>query len=384
MKILMVIYSLQHGGAERVVANLSSEWVALGWQVCVVTLTSSATDFYRLNDGVERVALDLAGLAGGPVSAAAANLRRILALRRVFRASHPDVVLGIQSTASVLSILAGLGLPCKMVATEHIHPPMLPIGRFWDFVRRWSYPLADTVVALTEESRKWVEVNCHCKNVKVVPNWVSLPIPMTEPMLHPDDFVAPGRRMLLAAGRLAEQKGFDYLIDAFARVAAQAPLWDLVIIGEGADREALERQRADAGLDSRVFLPGQVGNVSEWYARTDLYVLSSRFEGFGMTLVEAMASGCAAISFDCDAGPRDIIAHGHNGLLVSPVGDVDKLAEALLALMTNDADRALIASRAPGVKQMFSPRKVLAMWQDVFDQAGANTPRTVDSVRIPE
>jgi glycosyltransferase involved in cell wall biosynthesis len=384
MKIVMVIYSLQHGGAERVVANLSTEWAALGWQVCVVTLTSRATDFYRLDDKVERIALDLAGLAGGPVSGAAANVRRILALRGVFRTLAPDVVLGIQSTASVLSILAGLGLPCKLVATEHIHPPMLPIGRFWDFVRRWSYPLADTVVALTEESRKWVEIHCHCKNVKVVPNWVSLPIPMTEPMLRPDDFVAPGRRMLLAAGRMTEQKGFDYLIDAFARVAAQAPLWDLVILGEGEDRKALEQQRADAGLVSRVFLPGQVGNVSDWYARTDLYVLSSRFEGFGMTLVEAMASGCAAISFDCDAGPRDIIAHGQNGLLVSPVGDVDNLAAAMLALMTNDAERALMASRAPAVQQMFSPRKVLAMWQDVFDQTGASPLRSVDSVRVNE
>jgi glycosyltransferase involved in cell wall biosynthesis len=384
MKIVMVIYSLQHGGAERVVANLSTEWAALGWQVCVVTLTSRATDFYRLDDKVERIALNLAGLAGGPMSGAAANVRRILALRGVFRTLAPDVVLGIQSTASVLSILAGVGLPCKLVATEHIHPPMLPIGRFWDFVRRWSYPLADTVVALTEESRKWVEIHCHCKNVKVVPNWVSLPIPMTEPMLRPDDFVAPGRRMLLAAGRMTEQKGFDYLIDAFARVAAQAPLWDLVILGEGEDRKALEQQRADAGLVSRVFLPGQVGNVSDWYARTDLYVLSSRFEGFGMTLVEAMASGCAAISFDCDAGPRDIIAHGQNGLLVSPVGDVDNLAAAMLALMTNDAERALMASRAPAVQQMFSPRKVLAMWQDVFDQTAASHLRSVDSLRVNE
>jgi glycosyltransferase involved in cell wall biosynthesis len=97
-----------------------------------------------------------------------------------------------------------------------------------------------------------------------------------------------------------------------------------------------------------------------------------------------MASGCAAISFDCDAGPRDIIAHGQNGLLVSPVGDVDNLAAAMLALMTNDAERALMASRAPAVQQMFSPRKVLAMWQDVFDQTGASHLRSVDSLRVNE
>jgi glycosyltransferase involved in cell wall biosynthesis len=380
MKILMVIYSLQHGGAERVVANLSSEWKALGYDVGVATITSRKTDFYTLEDGIARFALDLAGEASGPISGIVANVRRILALRRVIRAYRPDVVLGIQSTASIWSILAGIGLRCKMIATEHIHPPMLPIGRLWDVVRRYSYPMADTVVALTEESRTWIEVNCHASNVKVIPNWVSLPIPVSEPIVRPDSIVKTGRRVMLGAGRLEDQKGFDYLIDAFAQVAAQSPDWDLVIIGEGGDRKALEKRRADLGLEGRVFLPGQVGNVTDWYERSDLYVLSSRFEGFGMTLVEAMACGVASISYDCDCGPRDIIQHGHNGLLVSPVGDVGKLAQSLHTLMTDDALRAKLASNAPGVKQMFSTQKVLAMWRDVFDERSTNLRQPADSV----
>jgi glycosyltransferase involved in cell wall biosynthesis len=380
MKILMVIYSLQHGGAERVVANLSSEWKALGYDVGVATITSRKTDFYTLEDGIARFALDLAGEAGGPISGVVANVRRILALRRVIRAYRPDVVLGIQSTASIWSILAGIGLRSKMVATEHIHPPMLPIGRLWDVVRRYSYPMADTVVALTEESRKWIEVNCHASNVKVIPNWVSLPIPVSEPVVRPDSVVKTGRRVMLGAGRLEDQKGFDYLIDAFAQVAAQSPDWDLVIIGEGSDRKALEKRRADLGMEGRVFLPGQVGNVTDWYERSDLYVLSSRFEGFGMTLVEAMACGVASISYDCDCGPRDIIQHGHNGLLVSPVGDVGKLAQSLHTLMTDDALRARLAANAPGVKQMFSTQKVLAMWRDVFDERNTNLRQPADSV----
>jgi glycosyltransferase involved in cell wall biosynthesis len=383
MKILLCNHSLGHGGAERVITNLSSEWADLGWNVTVLTLSSSANDFYRLHEGVQRIALDLTSDSNGIVEAVAANLRRIMALRRVFRQVKPDIVLGIQTSASVLSILAALGLPCKVIATEHNHPPMLPLGRFWETLRRWTYPKAAAVVALTNDTRKWLETVCHCNAVEVVPNPVSLPIPLAGRALSPAAFVDPHRRVLLAAGRLTEQKGFDFLIDAFARIAARQPHWDLVILGEGEGRGMLERRRSEAGLDGRIILPGVAGNVADWYARADLFVLSSRFEGFPMTLIEAMASGCAAVSFDCDAGPRDIVTHGYNGLLVNPVGDVAKLAAALAELMADDSGRELMATRAPNVMQTFSSARVVSMWQDLFERIDTDRSRPVDTIRMP-
>jgi glycosyltransferase involved in cell wall biosynthesis len=383
MKIVLCNYSLGHGGAERVLTNLSSEWAELGWDVTVVTLTSNANDFYRLHEGVRRIALDLTKSSSGAAEAVVENLRRIRALRRVFREVKPDIVLGIQTTSSVLSILAGIGLPCKVIATEHNHPPMLPLDRFWEALRRWTYPKAAAVVALTNETRKWLETVCRCDVVEVVPNSVSLPIPLAGKVLSPAALVDPCRRVLLAAGRLTEQKGFDFLIDAFARIATRQPRWDLVILGEGEEREALERRRNEAALDGRIVLPGAVGNMADWYARADLFVVSSRFEGFSMTLVEAMASGCAAVSFDCDAGPRDILTHGYNGLLVNPVGDVEKLADALAELMGDDPGRELMAARAPNVMHTFSPARIIAMWQDLFERLGADRSRPVDTLRIP-
>lgn len=386
MKILLFIHSLHYGGAERVAMNLSSEWVAQGLDVSVVTLTSTATDFYALHDSVERVTLDLAGGSDGLAGALFANARRMLALRRVLRQMKPDVVLGIETRPSILAILAGLGLPCKVIATEHIHPPMLFEGKLWECLRRWTYPFADKVVALTQKSKVWLQDNCNCKAVTVIPNSISLPIPVVEPVVPPQQVVGAGRRVLLAAGRMAQQKGFDILIDSFSRIASEFPAWDLVILGDGDDRRSLVAQVAAAGLNARVLLPGQVGNMPDWYERADLYVLSSRFEGFSMTIVEAMASGCAVVSFDCDAGPGDIITHGHDGLLVRQVGDPQALANALSSLMSDDETRALMASRARAVVERFSVARVFSMWRDVFTQTGVRPSGIIDrpSVRVTE
>ena len=134
--------------------------------------------------------------------------------------------------------------------------------------------------------------------------------------MKPDSVCRPGRKVLLAVGRLEVEKGFDWLIDAFSALATKYPEWDLVILGEGSLRATLEKQVQTSGLARRVFLPGRVGNVGDWYERANLYVMSSRFEGFGNTLGEAMAYGLPAVSFDCETGPRNIIRHETDGLLV--------------------------------------------------------------------
>jgi glycosyltransferase involved in cell wall biosynthesis len=170
---------------------------------------------------------------------------------------------------------------------------------------------------------------------------------------------------------LSEEKSVDRLLDAFSSIAPAHPLWDLVVLGEGPLRAALEAQVQKLGLQGRVGLPGRVGNVGDWYARADLYVLSSRVEGFPNTLGEAMAHGCAAVSYDCDTGPRDIIRDGVDGLLVRPVGDVRALAAALGALMADDAQRARMGKQAVDVRERYSMKTVLAKWDALFAEVCA-------------
>ena len=173
-------------------------------------------------------------------------------------------------------------------------------------------------------------------------------------------------------GRLHSHKGFDLLLTAFASIQSYFPDWDLVILGEGPDREALQGQVQQLGLDERVAMPGRVGNVGQWYQSSDLYVLSSRVEGLSNTLLESMASGLPVVAFDCDTGPREIVRHGIDGALVSPPEDVDALAAHLSDLMAHPDKRRTLAMRAVDVRDRFSSVRVMALWRQVFE--GGNTP----------
>jgi len=200
----------------------------------------------------------------------------------------------------------------------------------------------------------------------VIPNAVHWPLPDGEPRREPPQ--APQRRRLLAVGRLHPDKGFGVLVDAYARLADEFADWDLIILGEGPERGALQARIDQAGLTERVRMPGRVGNVGDWYRSADLYVLSSRFEGLSNTLIEALASGLAAVSFDCDTGPREIVRDGVDGVLVRPVGDAGALAQALAPMMRDDRRRAAMATRAREARERFSAARILAMWQELFDE----------------
>lgn len=364
LRVLLFIHSLHGGGAERVAADLSAHWAAMGRDVMVVTQESAEGDVYALHPKVRREVLHTAGEGGG-LRGIWSNVLRVRALRRVVRSFRPDIVLGMMTTASVLSVLACAGLSCRVIATEHTHPPSQTLSGFWQRLRRLTYPRAASVVALTRGTADWLEQHVPGCRLAVIPNPVHYPLPRAEPILPP--IAGGGRKRLLAVGRLHADKGFDLLIQAYAQLAASHPDWDLVILGEGDERRALEAQVREAGLESRVFMPGRAGNVGDWYESADLYVLTSRFEGLSNTLLESMASGLAAVSFDCDTGPREIVREGVDGVLVRPNGDVSALGKALDAVMGDAELRRRMAQAAIGVRDRFSAARVLRKWQELFD-----------------
>ena len=270
------------------------------------------------------------------------------------------------STANVLLPLASIGLPSiKVIASERIYPPALQLGVFWEQLRSWTYPWVDRVIFQTSKGLTWIRQEIPRAHGLVIPNPILYPLPISKPRVPPEKWVAPNRKLLLAAGRLSDQKGFDLLLLAFAELVSSHPEWDLVILSEGSRRFELEQQAQALGLNAHLHLPGRVGNVGDWYIRADIFVMSSRFEGFPNTLGEAMAHGCATVSFDCDTGPRDLIRHGVDGLLV-PVGDVAALAVALHRLMTDDALREQYAKRSIEVRERFSFKRITEMWEQLF------------------
>ena len=195
---------------------------------------------------------------------------------------------------------------------------------------------------------------------------------MVEPVFEPQEIVPKKQRLLLAVGRLAEQKGFDLLIESFVPIAAKHPDWILVILGEGPKRLMLEALITSLELNHRVKLPGRAGNIRDWYHRADFYVMSSLFEGFPNTLVEAMAHGCPAVSFDCGTGPRAIIRHKIDGLLV-PIGDTPALTEALDQLIGDIDLRIRYGARAADARERFSLDRILTLWDHLFEEVASES-----------
>jgi glycosyltransferase involved in cell wall biosynthesis len=367
-QLLIYIYSMGSGGAERVTTNLANYWAAKGWGITIVTLSEQNLDFYELHPSVKRISLGLASDSRNVLDGLWHNMRRVIALRRLLRKIQPEIALSMMTTANIMLALAAWGLPnLRTVGAEHIYPPQYPLGFLWESLRSKAYGLLNAVTALTSEGESWIKSNTNAKNVLVVPNAVTWPLPEQEPRISPLAFCQPNKQILLAVGRLNRQKGFDWLIEVFANLAHKHPNWDLVILGEGSLREMLEEQIRGSGLENRIFLPGRVGNLSEWYESADLFVMSSRFEGFPMSLLEAMASGIAVVSFDCETGPRDIIQHEIDGLLVKS-DDLVNLTSELDRLMSDALLRTTFAKRALAVQERFSIVKIADMWEKLFEE----------------
>ena len=360
-----MVSSMQGGGAERVAALLCNHWAGQGHEVRLIpTFSGRGECLYPLD---ERVRLDfLADRVGNRSRSTFNKIRRLLALRSSIQEERPDVIISFLPHVNVAAVFAAWGLLIPVVVSERTYPPAMPLGIGLELLRRFIYPRATSVVVQTQRALQWLKCYCPRAYGRVIPNPVVYPLPCGGPVLRPESVVASTRHVALAVGRLGEEKGFTQLLVAFGILVSQYPEWDLIILGDGSERESLEQQRDSLGLRRRVHLPGRVGNPGDWYARADFYVMSSRFEGFPNTLLEAMAYGLPAVSFDCETGPADIIREGIDGYLVPSVEGSVGLARAMESLMRDEDRRLRMGKEATAVRERFSALRIMAEWDHVL------------------
>ena len=357
---------MQAGGAERVASLLCNAWADKGSEVLLIPTFSGGGECVFPLD--KRVRIEyLADRAGSSTLRPLQLIKRFLCLRDVIRSFAPNVVVSFLTNLNVIALIATVGLRVPVIVSERTYPPAHKVGRFWSLSRRLTYWRAKRVVVQTERAKVWIDAKCPGAQAAVVPNPVVWPLSTGEPAVCPGRYVIDGRQFVLGVGRLSPEKGFDRLIAAFAAFAGEAPDWDLVILGEGNERKALEAQRDALGCHDRVHLPGRVGNVGSWYERAGLYVLSSHFEGFPNTLLEAMAYGLPTVSVDCATGPRDIIRHGIDGLLVDKGVETNKLGKILSGVIHDEAMRRAMAIRALEVRERFSLERIVTLWGEILE-----------------
>jgi GalNAc-alpha-(1->4)-GalNAc-alpha-(1->3)-diNAcBac-PP-undecaprenol alpha-1,4-N-acetyl-D-galactosaminyltransferase len=368
MRLSLIIPSLAAGGAEGVLALLANEWAERGHSVTVMTVGSRVDDRQPLHSAVQRVALDMMRGSASAAQAIGNNIERVARLRAAIRQSRPDAVISFLASTNVLTLAATSGMDTAVIVAERIDPRAEPISRFWAGTRRLLYPRADAVVMQTPDASEWAARFLPAEKIHVIPNPVARVCPNGDtPASCRPAWLGRSGRKVFAAGRLAPQKGFDVLLRAFARCRVDHQDWSLIVFGEGDERGRLEALSAELGIEAAVILPGHVPNAARLFPCGDLFVLSSRYEGFPNALLDAMASGLPVVATDCPSGPRQIVRHGVDGLLVER-DSVGALHAAMHQAMSHPELRRRLASRAVEVRERFSLTCVMRQWNALLDR----------------
>jgi glycosyltransferase involved in cell wall biosynthesis len=355
MKIAFVQAGLGAGGAEKIVSLLAQHRLSLGDEVYVLAFKNQPNGSYFPYD--ERVKIETPPsdslISGGRLPRVVA---RAIWLRNRFKQIRPDLIVSFLTKTNVLVLLSSVGLEIPVVISERNNPLKQGAHAFWYPASLMLARRAGAVVMQTEAAYEMLPGSLKARAL-VIPN----------PSVTPNGGhrVSGNGKTIVAVGRLVEQKGFDLLIDAVARLASDLPEVKLVIFGEGPDRDALEARATTLGIADRVSLPGNTSRPGTWISAGDVFVLSSRYEGFPNVLIEALAGGLPAVAFDCPWGPSAILTHEKNGMLV-PAENVEALATSLKRVLTDQAIRKKISAAAPSAAARFSLGSVLASWDSVL------------------
>lgn len=364
--ILFLVSGMQGGGAERVAATLSNYWVRKGYRVTLMPTFSGRGDcIYPLD---ERVELEfLADRVSSSTRSIWNRLYRLWALRKFIAQTKPDVIVSFLTHVNVVAVLSAFWTNIPVILSERTYPPSMPLGFILETLRKLLYPFAEAVVMQTGLGLAWLKNKTSHKNGVVIPNPVSYPMARSAPVVIPKNIISETRKICLSVGRLSEEKCYSEVISAFNGVAYKFPDWDLVILGEGPERDCLERKVSSLGLQHRVYFPGRVGNLSDWYFGAEAYVMYSRFEGFPNTLLEAMAHGVPVISRDCDTGPKEIITNGVDGLLVGSYGGRLELSSAMERIFGDPIFSRSLGQSALGIRKRFALDSIGSKWDDLIE-----------------
>lgn len=367
LRVTLVISSLGSGGAERVMATLANYWARNQKAVTLITLAGSQSDFYRLDPRVSRIALDVFSESSGPLQALQNNWHRLRKLRNAVLESHPQVVLSFTDATNVLVLLALRRTRIPVVISERIDPRFHRIAAGWSLLRKVTYRWAAALVVQTNAVRDWAQKVVSADRIAVIPN----PIADDDAIVGEIEGVPlPHPPFIAAMGRLDPQKGFDLLLSAFEKAVSTLPEWSLVIIGEGAERVRLQKKATELGIAERVHFLGRVKQAQQVLQKAEMFVLSSRYEGFPNALLEAMNCGRAVVSFDCPSGPGDLITNEQNGILV-PAGNTTALAEALRRVMRDPALRHRLSGAAREVREHFALPIVAQQWETLLSRTAS-------------
>ncbi|MEP6828651.1 MAG: glycosyltransferase family 4 protein [Aestuariivirga sp.] len=358
MRIAIIQSGLSAGGAEKIVNLLAHHRAILGDEVHVLVFGGTrGSSYFEYADNVS--ILSMRGSAADSGNPALRFGRRVAWLRTQIRSIRPDLIISFLTKTNVMTLLACTGLGVPVVISERNNPYRQDGAAFWRSAILLLQPRSALLVMQTETARRELGASLLAKSV-VIPNPATVP----SGVARRKEF----KGNVVAVGRLTPQKGFDLLLAAFALVTPLVQSTNLTIFGEGPERSNLMLQAKELGISERVSFPGTTAQPGDWLNEADIFVLSSRYEGFPNVLVEAVSAGLPCIAFSCPWGPTDILTNERNGLLVAPE-NVPKLATAIVKLLKDEKLRDALAEATLEIAQRYDLTKVLRQWDEAIASA---------------
>ncbi|MCX2679167.1 glycosyltransferase family 4 protein [Galbibacter sp. EGI 63066] len=347
------------GGLERVLSVKTSHLIDnFGYEVHILTLNQGAKEhFYHFHPKI--IYHDIR-VKGNPLQYL---LSYINGVRHSIKTIKPDIISVCDDGLKGFFVPLFTNKPCPMVYERHVSKLIEKKNHHNSngsrLKAKMKYSLMDfgakhfsKFVVLTKGNKKEWRLN----NLHVISN----PLPF-----YPTPSSTLDSKKIITVGKLSPQKGYDILIKSWAKIAHQYPDWKIEIYGQGDDYSMLTELVKKHRLERSFKINKPTQKIEEVYLNASLYVMPSRFEGFGMVLIEAMACGVPCVAFDCPHGPADIIANGEDGILV-PNGNIDMLSDKISLLIENDKLRKGMGAKAKQNVRRYQPEQIVKQWDNLF------------------
>lgn len=346
------------GGTERVGSIIANSLNKAGYNVFLLSCWNHGKPYFHLEPSIH-VHYLLDPKKEGKLYRT--YIYPIIKMHRFIKQNNIDIIVDIDTELSIYSSYAIKGTKCRLISWEHFNYwTMLKLNESRRFrAKRLIKKYAKKLIVLTEQDREaHIEhLGFDKKLVKVIPN------PCTEISMVPYDY---DKKIFLTVGRLTSQKGYDRLLEAWSLIEKDIPDWKLKIVGSGDDEVSLKKQKEALKLNNVDFIP-HTSDVGRYYSSASAYVLSSRYEGFPMVLLEAEAYGLPIIAFDCKTGPRDLVVDGENGYLVED-GNIRKLADAMLLFTRNKKEAFRLSENTKRFATKFNLDSVTNQWETLIEE----------------
>lgn len=344
------------GGTERVTSMIANELVKdSAYEIHVLSVTNpTMTSFFELHSSVYQATL----LRKEDVDLKYDYFKIVKKLRQYLKTHQIDILIEVDVICNLYTIPATRWTKVKTISWEHFNYYSNNGSRLRDLSRKLTKYFSTHIVTLTEQDRRNYQehlgikdkITCIYNPIEKIPNTT----------------YKSESKKIISVGRLMYQKGFDMLCDVAKDVLTKHPDWTWLIIGEGAERPLLEKKIKEYQLEGRLILTGNQKEMNHYYENSALFVMTSRYEGLPMTLLEAKSYQLPIVSFDCQTGPADLILPSENGYLVK-MGDNKVMEQKINELIENPSLRVTFSSNALKDIKRFEMHEVISKWISLLE-----------------